>query len=221
MAESAPVIDPALDEKRNLTEFGNSMFGKGSNAERKKVADALGRPELEDKVKFDAYFKGLKAEEEKKLTENGEHQKLATAKTEEAASERRLREGAEASLREERFRNQFIMAASGKVADIDLALSCTTKEDRNFDDSGKVKGIAAVVDRILSEKPILKATVKGALGSANGGSGDQQEGGPSDEITKRLKQMEDIDKKPRKTGNDYALKEVLRSEINMLRAAAK
>lgn len=214
MAESAPVT-----ERDTETEAVNKGFGKGSYATRKKVADALGRPELIEPDKFDQYLKDQRNADEKRLADEGKFRELADSKAKEADTERKQREQSDKLLQEERFRNQFIIAAQGKVADIDLALSMTREADRKFDSENRVVGIDTIVTRILTEKPILKAGAKGAIGSDTSGAGGSQEGGKhAAEIKKRDDEMKSIrEKKSRLTNNDYARLEVLRSEIKVLK----
>ena len=216
--ESGPVI---IDGAGDRTKFGHEMFGKGAAAERNRIAKALGKPELADKEKFEAFFTDLKNADERKLAEEGRFRELAEKSAQEAQAERSARESLEKRLEEERFRNAFFSAAQGKVADIDLALSMTRAEDRQFDESGRAIGLDKVITRIITEKPILKAgTGKGAVGAGTSGAGTEQETSKHSEQIKAYEaEMETIRKKLSKTPRDYARLEVLRSEIRGLKAA--
>ena len=216
--ESGPVTTPAAEDR---TKFGNDMFGRGAAAARKKFAAALGRPELEDSDKLEAYFKDQKTAEDKRLAEAGRFQELADKNAREAETERQGRARVEQELQEERFRNQFILAAQGKVADIDLALSQTRAEDRQFGEGGKVVAIDAVIDRILKEKPILKAGAGGKppIGGAIGAGGEPEQGKHAAEIKDRMDKIEAIKQKPRQTMQDATAMHQLRGEIDALRKA--
>lgn len=210
-AESAPHVE--FDK----TKFASEKYNEGALAERKRIAKVLGRPELEDRSKFEDFLKTRKAEDEQRLKDQGKFQELADSRAKEAEEAAKRASEAETALREERFRNQFIVAAMGKVADVDLALSMTNEADRNFSDDGKVKDISKIIDRILTAKPILKAGAKGSVGVPGSGATDQEGGKNSEQIKALENEMEAISKKAFKSGRDMARRHEIRIEIEKLR----
>ena len=215
LAESAPVIE---DDGFDKTKFGSEMYGKGALAERKRIAAMLGKPEIVDQAKFEAHFKSLNDAEEKRLQEAGQYKELAEKREREAAEAKASTAKLQSDLAEERFRNAFLKESTGKVADFDLALSMTKPEDRAFDDSGNVVDVQAIVERILTDKPILRATAgKGDLGTPTSGSGTQVEGGKNAAKIQELRnELEGIEKKPFRSGNDLARKHEIRTNIQAL-----
>lgn len=113
----------------------------------------------------------LKAAEEererKSLESKGEHEKIA-------AREKERADRAIAQLKETRLQAAFVMAATGKVNDVEAAWRLADLEGVSVSDDGKVSGdIEKVVTKTVERYPLLKGqTTLRTDDSASGAGGN-------------------------------------------------